>query len=170
MFAESIGPNMNTTMPKYMRILGRTFVATCLLGCPAEPDDGDSGGGGSTAAAATDNGTSNGSSGNGDSAVDSSSSGGGVDRVPIILGLDGDATSGAAVFGGTCALMSCHGPTGDNGIAPSLTERVPPLTPEQIVTTILEGKTGTGMAMPSQAHLTDQAIADVLAYVLATFG
>lgn len=93
---------------------------------------------------------------------------GGQDRAAIILGLDGDATSGASLFMTSgCNIMGCHGDDGLSGSAsPSLDMSVPAATEAQLVDTFLNGKGG----MPAQSYLEDQDLADLLAYVTETFG
>jgi mono/diheme cytochrome c family protein len=87
-------------------------------------------------------------------------------RVETILGLTGDAASGAALFAGTCA--ACHGPDGSgSGFAPNLGERVPDREDDELVGTLLRGKGG----MPSwAAKFGDQELADLFAHLRATFG
>jgi hypothetical protein len=87
-------------------------------------------------------------------------------RVTTILGLTGDETAGAAVFMNSCGLSACHGPDGNSGMGVSLSEHIPEHPPEELTCILLLGE-GT---MPSQGSLSDQNLADVLAYVQATFG
>lgn len=103
-------------------------------------------------------------------ACDDGGGGGSMDdpRTAGILMLDGDATAGMAVFQ-VCSTSSCHGADGNTPGTPDvkkLSEVIPEDDDHVIVETILKG---TG-AMPSQAHLSDQQIADVVAYVRDTFG
>lgn len=93
---------------------------------------------------------------------------GGEDRAATILGLEGDAASGETLFASSgCNIMSCHGADGLSGAAmPPLSSSVAAASDEQIVTTFLEGK-GT---MPAHSNLSDQQLADLLAYVTETFG
>ncbi len=91
---------------------------------------------------------------------------GGDDRSATILGLEGDNGAGMTVFSGSCSAESCHGADGVSGMAPSLAGTVPNLSDAQIVSVLLNGK-GT---MPTQAGLSDQQLADVVAYVGTTFG
>jgi|GEM_PF-1245817 len=93
---------------------------------------------------------------------------GGDDRAATILGLTGDAAAGGQLFaGGSCATDACHGADGISGSAmPSLEMSVPDTDDATIVDSLLNGKGG----MPSQASLSDQQLADVLAYVSDTFG
>jgi mono/diheme cytochrome c family protein len=71
--------------------------------------------------------------------------------------------AGEAVFSETCA--NCHGPTGTEGTAPSLLEEVPEHSDERLVEIIQFGEED----MPP-IQITDQEIADVLAYVRQEFG
>ena len=93
---------------------------------------------------------------------------GGEDRAATILGLSGDASSGAALFTSSgCSNDACHGADGLSGMAsPTLDVSVPASDDPQIVNTFLNGKGG----MPPQGNLDDQALADLLAYVSDTFG
>ncbi|MGH1348111.1 MAG: c-type cytochrome [Nannocystales bacterium] len=93
---------------------------------------------------------------------------GGDDRSATILGLEGDATAGATLFTSSgCSNDACHGADGVSGMAmPSLDTSVMASDDSQIVNTFLNGK-GT---MPPQSGLSDQALADLLAYVSDTFG
>ncbi len=93
---------------------------------------------------------------------------GGQDRAATILGLTGDAAAGQAIFSARdCSSAGCHGTDGLSGSAtPSLDVSVPASTDPQIVNTFLNGKGG----MPAQASLSDQELADLLAYVSDTFG
>ncbi len=93
---------------------------------------------------------------------------GGDDRTATILGLEGDAAAGGMVFSsGACATPACHGPDGTSGMAsPTLDTSIPSASDMQIVNSLLNGKG----SMPAQSNLTDQQLADVLAYVTDTFG
>ncbi len=82
-----------------------------------------------------------------------------------ILGLTGDATAGEMVFSdNACSVVGCHGPDGtvDNPLGPL----VMAASDEQIVDTFLNGKG----SMPAQSSLSDQELADVLAWLNANFG
>jgi mono/diheme cytochrome c family protein len=134
-----------------------------LVACPEPDDDGHASDDTSGSVADDDDASS----------MDDDSSGAGDDggdRAQTILDLPGDPDGGAMVFAANCGVPGCHGPSGDDGVAPALSDRVPTLSPEQIVTLLLDGKVNPGSVMPSQGNLSDQALADVLAYVLATFG
>lgn len=93
---------------------------------------------------------------------------GGGDRAATILGLEGDASAGATLFSsGACATPACHGPDGMSGMAsPTLDTSVPSASDMQLVNSLLNGKG----SMPAQSNLTDQQLADILAYVTDTFG
>ena len=71
----------------------------------------------------------------------------------------GDATAGATVFANTCAV--CHGADGTGGSGPDITGEA---NSPELSDTILNG-TGD---MPAQ-DLTDTEVADVIAYMKATF-
>jgi len=88
---------------------------------------------------------------------------GGVNpRTADVLDLTGDSTEGADVYTNTCGISSCHGPNGNDGSATAgdLGTLVPMLDEEQMVTTVLDGNG----SMPPQSFLSDQDIADVVAY------
>ncbi|HLT35206.1 MAG TPA: cytochrome c [Enhygromyxa sp.] len=86
-------------------------------------------------------------------------------RADTVLDLVPDETAGAMVFSQTCGVSSCHGADGNIGAAPDLSNRVPDHDSEELACLLLAGQ-GT---MPSQSSLSDQQLADVLAYVEATF-
>jgi mono/diheme cytochrome c family protein len=95
----------------------------------------------------------------------------GGDRAATILGLSGDMASGGTVFTANCGLAACHGADGlgtDSPAAASLAEVVPNKTDAEVVDDMLNGVNTP--AMPPQTHLSDQELADVLAYVTGTFG
>lgn len=101
---------------------------------------------------------------------DGDDDGGGSDnaRTDGVLALSGDATAGMTTFTQVCGTSSCHGADGNTPGTPDterLSEAVPTLGDRAIVNVILNGKE----AMPPQTQLDDQQIADVLAYVQATF-
>lgn len=78
---------------------------------------------------------------------------------------EGDAPRGERVFEANCAM--CHGSdaTGMMGMHPSLRGAVGRLSPEGVEVTIREGR-NTMPPMPSfEDRLSDQAIADVMAYI-----
>lgn len=84
------------------------------------------------------------------------------DPVETILALDGDAEAGAVVYGSTCA--ACHGSDGEGGSAPALGPSVAVHTEEMLVEIVVYGVE----TMPAQ-DLPDQAVADVVTYLLETF-
>ncbi|MCA9658407.1 MAG: cytochrome c [Myxococcales bacterium] len=88
--------------------------------------------------------------------------------VATIVALSGDATSGESLYGTHCS--SCHmaDGTGNPGLNyPSLVEHASKETDEEIVAIVLEGEE----AMPAfRSQLSDQEVADVLAYIRATWG
>ena len=84
--------------------------------------------------------------------------------VEAILTLTGDETAGASVFSSTCS--ACHGADGDSGYAADLTSVVPARSDERIIEAVIYGDG----SMPAQSALTDQEVADVLAYCRDTFG
>jgi mono/diheme cytochrome c family protein len=83
------------------------------------------------------------------------------------LGLTGDATAGAAVYGATCE--SCHGADGTGGVGSDLTATVPGMSREAVILTLVDGVPGTSM-VSYDAILTDQEIADAAAYLLSEWG
>lgn len=97
----------------------------------------------------------------GDKDTDDSGDGGG-DVVSEILALDGDATSGDALFAGNCS--GCHGADGDSGTAPMLSTKVPDASDEHIVDVMING-TGNMAAV----SLENQEAADILAFLRASF-
>ena len=86
-------------------------------------------------------------------------------RASTVLGLGVDAAAGADVFANTCGGGGCHGSDGISGPAPDLDEHASHFDSEGLACLLLAG-TGN---MPSQAKLSDQQLADVLAYVEETF-
>jgi mono/diheme cytochrome c family protein len=82
------------------------------------------------------------------------------------LELEGDEAAGSTVFSNTCGSSLCHGPdgAGTDTDAEDLREKVPSYDDKQIVDIVTNGYE----AMPPQ-YLEDQEIADVLAYLRATF-
>lgn len=94
---------------------------------------------------------------------------GGGSRANMILALSGTTAAGNTVFTANCGVASCHGADGNTpGTADTkrLDEEIPAMSDEDIVTVVIEGE---GL-MPPQSALSDQQVADVLAYVKATFG
>lgn len=89
-------------------------------------------------------------------------------RVDQILKLDGDPAAGRQTFVAVCGVSTCHGADGNTPGTPetaTLSSQIPGMTEAEIATVMVEGK-GT---MPSQEHLDNQALADVLAFVLENF-
>lgn len=86
-------------------------------------------------------------------------------RVDVILALPPDETAGATVFANTCGNAGCHGDNGTNGSGPDLSEEIPELDMDALGCLLLAGVE----SMPSQASLSDQELADVIAYVRTTF-
>ena len=89
----------------------------------------------------------------------------GAERVATILTLTPDTTAGSGTYTAVCA--GCHKADG-TGIPPypALIDRIPTLTHDQVVTTILDGKGD----MDSYKFMKNQEIADVAGYVIASFG
>ncbi|HRI08490.1 MAG TPA: cytochrome c [Nannocystaceae bacterium] len=100
-------------------------------------------------------------------ALPACSGGGGNADVDAILALDGVSADGSTVYTDKCAV--CHMADGSGNAAsgyPSLVAEVPGQSDEDIVTIILEGEE----AMPAfRSQLSDQQVADVLAYLRETF-
>jgi len=132
----------------------KIVVMACLavvggLGCGDDEDATGSGGGGGTGG----------------------QGGAPTGRVADVLALSGDATAGATVFD-TCGLSNCHGPDGTASIsnARDLTTHVPTATDAQIIKTVIDGSiTGAAVMPPYGGQFSDQEIADVVAYLRATF-
>ena len=81
-----------------------------------------------------------------------------------VLSQAGFVTQGSEVFANHCA--ACHGLDGmDTDNTPSLFERVPGLDDSELVMTLLQGKGD----MPAWDYLSDQELADLLAYLSNTF-
>ncbi len=87
-------------------------------------------------------------------------------RAVKILALTPDTTAGEATFVEKCA--DCHGKDGTGTVSgPSLYDRLPKLTDDAFVVTLIEGLNST---MPSWGHLEDQTLANVRAYAREHFG
>jgi mono/diheme cytochrome c family protein len=86
-------------------------------------------------------------------------------RVDTILSLGGDETTGADTFTTTCGSSGCHGSDGDSGPGPHLSNEIPEFTVDGLTCLLLTGYDD----MPSQASLSDQQLADVVAYVQGNF-
>ena len=90
--------------------------------------------------------------------------GGGADRIDTILGLEGDATEGEALFDARC--LACHDKAGlVDKAGPALAPLVPELADDELVDVMINGKP----PMPA-VSLEDQGAADVLAFLRASFG
>ncbi|MEZ4448613.1 MAG: cytochrome c [Nannocystaceae bacterium] len=87
--------------------------------------------------------------------------------VDNILMLTGDADNGATLYSSKCA--SCHGAMGEGGIGTALTKEAPEHSDDDIVTDILEGISGTQM-VGFRDQLSDQEVADLLAFIRRDFG
>ncbi|MCA9491382.1 MAG: cytochrome c [Myxococcales bacterium] len=83
--------------------------------------------------------------------------GGGGSRVDDIMALTGDAAAGATVFDANCAV--CHGADGTGGSGPDITSKS---NPDEVAGYVLDGAEGM---TAFDGVLTDQEIADVVAYV-----
>ena len=96
-------------------------------------------------------------------ACSSSGGGGGGSNsaATAIAALTGDQTNGKSIYGNQCA--SCHAADGSGGVGSSLI--APPkssLSAEAMIVSLLDGKGN----MPSfSSSLTEQQMADVIAYV-----
>lgn len=104
-----------------------------------------------------------------DDGGDESGEEGGGSRTDMILGLSGTSAAGQTVFTNNCGVASCHGADGNTPGTSStkrLSDEIPSLSDKQIVDVVINGE-GT---MPPQSALSDQQVADVLAYVQETFG
>lgn len=95
-----------------------------------------------------------------------------TDRPAAIAKLTGDATKGKVVYETTSqpTCLSCHKADGTGGpgsgyTIPGLAEPAKNDPVDEIATVIVNGKG----AMPKQSSLSDQDIADVVAYMKATF-
>ncbi|MEQ1567934.1 MAG: cytochrome c [Myxococcota bacterium] len=87
-------------------------------------------------------------------------------RIAAIVGLVGDTAAGTDTYGSQC--IGCHGYDG-SGIASDaadLNAALPKLTDEQVATTILLGQGN----MDAYDFLSNQQIADVIAYIRSAFG
>ena len=90
-------------------------------------------------------------------------------RVDAVTKLTGDVTAGQMVFSQLCGTAACHGPDGNTPGTPQtvkFSDRIPEMDDRGIADTVLSGL----RTMPAQSQLTDQQVADVVAYVLETFG
>lgn len=92
---------------------------------------------------------------------------GGNADVDNILMLSGDADNGAMIYSSKCAV--CHGAMGEGGVGVALKTEAAEESDEEIVEDVLEGISGT--EMPAfRSQLTDQEVADLLAFIRRDFG
>lgn len=127
---------------------------------------GGTGSGGAAAVAGAAGGEQGGTAGAGGQAGASGAGGAsGASGAPLPAG---DVARGAVVYQGTCGRAMCHGP---ERMGPDLAILVRLYDAARIVSTIRNGVRGLGSSpgMPAQRQLTDQDIADVLAYLRATY-
>jgi mono/diheme cytochrome c family protein len=87
------------------------------------------------------------------------------ERINSILGLQGEAARGEITFAAVCA--ACHGSDGlGTAAGPSLGERVPSRSDEDLLQSILQGRGD----MPAwQENFVDSEFADLFAFLRATF-
>lgn len=101
---------------------------------------------------------------------DSDTSTGDGNRTATILALTGDVAAGQTSFGSSCGLgaPSCHNGDGTagSGSARDLSTDAASMTDEFIVNTMLNGQG----SMASQSHLSDQTMADIVAYIRSEWG
>lgn len=100
----------------------------------------------------------------GDDGGDNGQNGTGNPEVDAILALTGDPDAGETTYLNVCGNAICHGADGVSGPGGNLAVIVPDSSDAQIVTVVIEGEG----SMPAQ-NIEDQAVADVLAYLRATF-
>jgi mono/diheme cytochrome c family protein len=81
-------------------------------------------------------------------------------RSSAILALTGDAAAGQMSYASRCVM--CHGPDGKSGTA---RHDVPGHAKNKPTETVNELLVGNAAGMPSYANLTDQQLADLLAYL-----
>jgi mono/diheme cytochrome c family protein len=79
--------------------------------------------------------------------------------------ITGDAAAGADVYAANC--VSCHGANGEGVSGPAMTEEVPEYDDAQLEDIIVNGTDG---GMPAFGSLSDQDLADLVAYLRETFG
>ena len=91
--------------------------------------------------------------------------GGCASETSAIAALDGVSSTGQPIFASTCGNAACHGANGDDGPAPNLSTVAAGQSVAALVTVV---NCGSGN-MPALNQLSDQDIADVVAYVRATF-
>lgn len=88
------------------------------------------------------------------------------ERLSRIEALSGNAEQGKTVFAANCGQARCHGADGISGPAPNFDLTAKQFGNGAIARIVLQG---SGGGMPSQALLTDQEIADALAWIDRTF-
>ncbi len=87
---------------------------------------------------------------------------GGGDRVSTILGLTGDAAAGQAPYAANCGIDSCHGADGTASMSTNSTD----ITGASAMAMATSSIDGVLPNMPSQSFLSDQELADIIAYVM----
>lgn len=92
-------------------------------------------------------------------------------RVADVLALTGDATAGATVFNSSCGQSNCHGADGTASTtnARDLTTFASTISDARLIQVIIDGSVGQNVMPPLGGQFSDQEIADVVAYVRATF-
>jgi mono/diheme cytochrome c family protein len=86
-------------------------------------------------------------------------------QIDAVVSLQGDPTAGKVVYGDHCE--ECHDSDGQGRKHASLPEDVPQRSERELVETVLSGPS----YMPNFVNkLEDQQVADVVAYLEATFG
>ncbi len=99
-----------------------------------------------------------------DYVLDTTGGGGSGSRSDAVLALTGDAATGEVVFDTHCA--ACHDKAGVTGkVGPALGGVVPGAEDAALVSTVLDGKD----SMPAQNIPDDQDVADLLAWMRATW-
>ena len=89
-----------------------------------------------------------------------------LSRIQRILGMTGVATAGGATFAERCT--PCHGPGGEgSAVAPSLYERVPMRDDTTLLQVLINGR---GQMPKWGGVFSDQELADLFAFLRATFG
>lgn len=92
-----------------------------------------------------------------------------VNAYAAALSLAGDAEAGAGIYAEGCA--DCHGAAGEGGSGPAIEEDVPVMPDERIVARVMGGyDSDQPGAMPAQTGLSDQDMADCLAWLREQFG
>ena len=90
---------------------------------------------------------------------------GSSDRVADIEALSGDPDVGAEVYQTECG--GCHGVEGEGGVGPAMADVTPIHTDSELISIILYG---VGDTMPAHEYMSDQEVADVLAWSRQEFG